>query len=195
MRRSVLFLLLAGLIASVCPSATQAQATPFLGQIMVVSFNFAPRGWAFCEGQLLPINQNAALFSLLGTTFGGDGVRTFALPDLRGRVPIGMGQGAGLSNRTLGETGGEEQVTWNINQIPSHTHVPMAAASVANSGTPAGTYWAMPRVLLYSTGTPDTSMNALALGTTGGSQPHENRKPFVAMSYVIALNGIYPSRN
>ena len=195
MRRSALFLLFAGLIASLCPSMARAQTTPFIGQIMIVSFNFAPKGWAFCDGQILPISPNAALFALLGTYYGGDGTQTFALPDLRGRVPIGMGQGTGLSSRPLGQAGGEEQVTLDITQIPSHTHVPMGAASVANSGSPAGNYWAMPRVLLYSAGTPDAPMNAAALGSTGGSQPHENRKPFLVLNYVIALQGIFPTQN
>jgi len=195
MRRSALFLLFAGLIASFCPSAARAQATPFLGQIMIVSFDFAPKGWAMCDGQILSINQNQALFAVLGTYYGGDGTQTFALPDLRGRVPIGMGQGTGLSSRSIGESGGEETVTLNITQIPSHTHVPMGAASVANSGSPAGNYWAMPRVLLYSAGTPDTQLNGGALGSTGGSQPHENRKPFLVLNYVIALQGIFPTQN
>jgi len=177
-----------------CP-AVRAQVEPFLGQLMITPYNFAPRGWAMCNGQLLPINENTALFALLGTFYGGDGIRTFALPDLRGRAPIGFGQGPGLSSYDIGQQGGEEQVTLTISQIPNHTHTAMAAASVANTGSPAGAYWAMPRALLYSSSAPNVDMNANALASTGGGQPHDNRKPFLVVNYVIALQGIFPSRN
>ncbi|MGA7916036.1 MAG: tail fiber protein [Candidatus Acidiferrales bacterium] len=195
MRRFVSLLFLAGLVALFQPSAAHAQATPYLGQIMIVPYNFAPQGWLTCDGQVLPIRQYQALFALLGTTFGGDGVQTFALPDLRGRVPIGMGQGPGLSNYDLGGSGGQEEVTLTLAQIPSHTHVPMGTASVANTGSPSGAAWGTPRALLYSSMAPTVPMNGLAIGSTGGGQPHENRKPFVVMTYVIALEGVFPSRN
>jgi microcystin-dependent protein len=195
MRRIALFTLFAGLLASFGSPTARAQTEPFVGQILIVPFNFAPKGFAFCNGQILLISQNVALFSLLGTTYGGDGRTTFALPDLQGRVPIGMGQGPGLSTYNLGQKGGEEFVTLTLAQIPSHSHIPMAGASPANSGSPAGNYWSMPRVLLYSSTAPDTAMNPAALGMTGGGQPHENRKPFLVMNYIIALQGIYPARS
>ena len=195
MRRSVSLLFLATLLGLFHPSPAKAQATPFLGQVMIVPFQFAPKGWAMCSGQLLSISQNTALFALLGTTFGGDGRTTFALPDLRGRAPIGMGQGPGLQPYDLGETGGVEEVTLTLSQIPSHTHVAMGATAVANTGSPAGASWAMPRALLYSSIAPSVPMSTEALGSTGGGQPHENRKPYVVMTYVIAIQGIFPSRN
>jgi microcystin-dependent protein len=195
MRRATLLLLLA---TSVClfrsPSAL-AQSTPYLGQIMIVPYNFAPIGWETCDGQILSISQNTALFALLGTTYGGDGVTTFALPDLRGRVPIGMGQGPGLSSYVEGETGGEETVTLTLSQIPSHVHVPLGSTTVANTGSPAGANWAMPRVLLYSSGAPNVAMSSAALGNTGGGQPHDNMKPYLVMTYIIAVVGVFPSRS
>lgn len=195
MRRSALLMFFTGLLTALGSPAVKAQTEPFIGQILIVPYNFAPRGFAMCNGQLLSIAQNTALFSLLGTYYGGDGKTNFALPDLQGRVPIGMGQGPGLSPYNLGQSGGEESVTLTLNQIPSHSHVPMAGASPANSGSPTGNYWSMPRVLLYSSSAPDTSMNPAALGMTGGGQPHENRKPYLVMTYVIALQGIYPPRS
>lgn len=195
MRRFVSLLFLACLAALLQASAAQAQATPLLGQIMIVPYNFAPQGWATCDGQVMSITQNTALFSLLGTTFGGDGRQTFALPDLRGRVPIGMGQGPGLSSYDLGQTGGQEIVTLTLAQIPSHTHVPMGSASVANTGAPSGAAWGTPRALLYSSVAPAVPMNGPAIGSTGGGQPHDNMKPYLVMTYVIATQGIYPSRN
>jgi microcystin-dependent protein len=199
MRRSGLLLLLASLFCLFSPPAAHAQIEPFVGQIMIVPYNFAPVGFADCDGQLLSIAGNTALFSLLGTTYGGDGRSTFALPDLQGRVPIGLGQGPGLQEYDMGETGGVESVTLTVSQIPSHTHGVMGSASTANTGSPTNALWATPRVLLYSAAVPNVAMNALALGTAGGSagvtQPHENRKPFLVMRYIIAMRGIYPSRS
>lgn len=160
---------------------------------MIVPYNFAPEGWQFCNGQLLSISEFDVLFNLIGTTYGGDGQTTFALPDLRGRVPIGMGTGPGLSPYPLGQMGGVENVTLTLSQIPSHTHVPMGAASVANTGSPTNAAWAMPRVLLYSSSAPEVPMSMEALGSTGGGQPHDNLKPYLVMNYVIAIYGIYPS--
>jgi microcystin-dependent protein len=195
MRRSASLLFLACFMALFSSPVARAQAEPFLGQIMIVSYDFAPKGWALCQGQILPINQNTALFSLLGTTFGGDGRTTFALPDLRGRVPIGAGQGPGLQLYDLGGSGGEEQVTLTLSQIPNHSHVPIGAASVANTGSPSGAHWAMPRALLYSSSAPAVAMSTGVLGNMGGGQPHDNLKPYLAMNYVIALVGVFPSRN
>jgi microcystin-dependent protein len=195
MRRSGLLLLLASVLCLFSSPAARAQETPFLGQIMIVPYNFAPFGWATCDGQILSIAQNTALFSLIGTTFGGNGTQTFALPDLRGRVPIGAGQLPGGETYDLGETGGEESVTLTVSQLPSHTHTAMGSASVANTGSPTNAYWATPRVLLYSAATPNTAMNSGALAPAGGGLPHSNIKPYLGMTYVIALTGIYPSRN
>jgi microcystin-dependent protein len=194
MRRSASLLFLASAFCLFSSPAARAQVEPFIGQIMIVPYNFAPRNWALCNGQLLSIAQNQALFAVLGTTFGGDGQTTFALPDLRGRAPIHAGQAPGLQPYTLGSPGGEEFVTLTLSQIPSHTHVPMGAPSVASTGSPGGAYWAMPRALLYSSSAPETAMNTGAIGSTGGGQPLDIRKPYLVMNYVIAVVGIFPSR-
>ncbi len=166
---------------------------PFIGQIMAVGFNFPPRGWAACEGQLLPINQNQALFSLLGTTYGGNGQTTFALPDLRGRVPISSGNGPGLTPHTLGERSGAASVTLLQQQLPSHNH-PAATASPATGNAPATAMPAPGGAQLY--GTPGAAtLAADALTDVGGNQPHPNQQPYLGVLYVIALEGIFPSRN
>jgi microcystin-dependent protein len=169
----------------------------YTGEIRLVGFNFAPVDWAFCDGSLLPIDQYAALFNLLGTTYGGDGQTTFALPDLRGRAPIHMGQGNGLSNRIQGQQLGEESVTLTTNQMPSHSH-PVAVLSTTGTTTSAqNSYLAGSSTSdnRYSTNAPTTTMNAGVLQpTSGGSQPHENREPLLVMNYIIALYGIYPSQ-
>ena len=164
-------------------------ATPFIGQILIFSFNFAPKGWAMCNGQLLPINQNQALFSILGTTYGGDGRTTFGLPDLRGRVPVYVGQGI-----TLGEKGGEEAVTLNISQMPAHNHIANGTSGAATTGDPTNNNWATSSINIYSN-TPNTSMSPACLSNVGGSQPHENRSPFLVINICIALVGIFPSQN
>lgn len=195
MRRRPVWLMLAVLVfLSVTPSAP-AQDDRFLGSIIIVSFNFPPKGFAFCNGQLLPINQNQALFALLGTTYGGDGRQTFALPDLRGRAPIHNGQGSGLNSYVLGQKGGEENVTLTISQLPNHTHIATASTAPANTGAVGGTSWARPRVLLYSASAPSTPMSSAALSPAGSNQAHQNLKPFLVLSYAIALQGIFPSRN
>lgn len=192
MQRRWLVLLLASVLALV--SAVSAQDR-YLGSISLVPYNFAPRGSAFCNGQLLAIQSNTALFSLLGTYYGGDGIRTFALPDLRGRVAIGMGTGPGLTRRDLGEVGGEENVTLLVSQLPAHTHAALASTMPGNTVSPAGAYWATgPRVLLYSGATNLQFMSPFAVNNAGGGMPHENRKPFLTMNYVIWLQGIFPPR-
>jgi len=173
---------------------------PFLGEIRMFAGNFAPRGWALCDGQLLPISNNTALFSLLGTTYGGDGRTTFALPDLRGRAPIHAGQGPGLTNKTLGQKGGEETVLLTVNQLPSHTHTAQinADSTVATSDIPKG---ALPARNAGSTpqygNTPNTALsaNSISINTVGGNQAHPNMQPYITINYIIALQGIYPSRN
>jgi microcystin-dependent protein len=145
---------------------------PFLAEIILFAGNFAPRGWAFCQGQILSIAQNTALFSLLGTTYGGNGTTTFALPDLRGRVPVGQGQGPGLSAYTLGEVSGSESRTLTVNQLASHTHVVNASNGSATGTRPSGN-----------------------VPSGGGSQPFDTRQPYLVLNYIIALVGIFPSRN
>ena len=170
---------------------------PFIGQIMMVGFNFAPRGWANCDGQLLPISQNTALYSLLGTTYGGDGVNTFALPDLRGRVPVHMGTGLGLTTRKIGQRSGQEEVVLNEAQMPSHTHSLQAQNDAASVDTPGGNYLAQRgRPDIYDSDSDKlVQMGASAIEATGGSQGHDNMQPYLVLNFVIALDGIYPERN
>jgi microcystin-dependent protein len=166
---------------------------PYLSEIKIVSFNFPPKGWAFCNGQLLPINQNQALFSLLGTTYGGDGRVNFALPDLRARVPLHFGDGF-----TLGERAGEAAHTLNINELPTHLHVPPNAfvSATANAGQidPAGNLWANSGKSNYTTDQPNNVMAPNAIANVGGSQAHENQSPYLVLSFIIALQGIFPSQ-
>ena len=168
-------------------------SNPFLGEIRLLPFNFAPRGWAFCQGQLLPINQNTALFSLLGTTYGGNGTTNFALPDLRGRVAVSSGQGPGLSNYVLGEQAGEENHTLITTEIPAHTHSAACNGEDSNSANPTNHFPAS-QATGYST-TATAVMNSGVIGLAGGSQPHNNLPPYLALNYCIALQGIFPSRN
>ena len=193
---------------------------PFIGQIMMFGGNFAPRGWALCSGQLLSISQNTALFSILGTTYGGDGRTTFALPDLRGRAPVSAGRGPGLSDRRLGQRSGQETVTLNQLEIPSHTHLAQAETTTVMSVSSAGATSAAPvagnslaavssergkvtNAKIYNAEAPDTvlSTGTVATGTTvtnqlsGGSRAHDNMQPYLAVNYIIALLGVFPSRN
>jgi microcystin-dependent protein len=170
-------------------------AQPFLGEIQIWPANFAPRGWAFCDGSTLAISQNDALFALLGTTYGGDGVNTFQLPDLRGRVPIHQGQGPGLSNRIIGESSGVESVTLTTNQFPAHSHAPQANSSASTAASPTGAVWAAWSGAQYTDQAPTGGRNAAAAGAAGGGQPHDNMSPFTAVNYIIALEGVFPSRN
>jgi microcystin-dependent protein len=172
---------------------------PFVGEVRLVGFNFAPAGWFMCAGQILPIADYAALFSLLGTTYGGNGESTFALPDLRGRVPMGFGQGPGLQNYDEGEQVGVESVTLNVNEIPSHSHTVNASGSVGNHTSPIGNFpSALPGTslssLAYNTGETG-AMNGGMIVAAGGNQTHENRQPSLALNWIIAFEGIYPSRN
>jgi microcystin-dependent protein len=169
---------------------------PFIGEIRMFGFGFVPQGWAQCNGQLLPIAQNAALFSLLGTTYGGDGRSTFALPDLRSRVPVGQGQGPGLSSYAEGQAGGAETVTLAATQMPGHTHPVRADSSAADSDQPEGRTLARSASHIYSAKPgPSTAMNADMIGDAGGSQPHGNIQPYLTVNFCIALFGIFPSRS
>lgn len=171
---------------------------PFIGEIIMFGGNFAPRGWALCEGQLLPIDQNTALFSILGTTFGGDGRTTFALPDLRGRVPVQPGNGAGLTNRVLGQKGGSEEVTLSTNEMPAHNHSVGCQTAVGNQGTPQNHLLAAENVGqadLYSNVAGNATMASGMIVNNGGGQPHNNMQPFLGINFIIALVGIFPSRN
>lgn len=173
---------------------------PFIGEISIFAGNYPPKGWAFCQGQLLAISTNTALFAILGTTYGGNGVTTFALPDLRGRVLVGPGQGMGLQQSySLGETGGQENVTLNINQMPAHNHVATVAANsnAGNSAAPNGHTLAASdqRNDQYTDQGGNGNLAGVTVGIAGGSQPHENRQPYIAINFIIALQGIYPSRN
>ncbi len=168
----------------------------FLGSISLVGYNFAQVGTVACNGQLLPISQFTALFELIGTTYGGDGVQTFAVPDLRGRVPIGQGQGLGLSNKIIGQSAGEEQVTLTVNQLPGHTHQATGSSAAGNTVSPSGAYWALgPRLNLYSSATSLVAMNPATTTQVGGNQPHDNVKPYLALNYEIWVEGIFPSRD
>ena len=170
-------------------------AQPFVGEIRMFAGNFAPSGWLFCEGQLLPISENEVLFQLIGTTYGGDGESTFALPDLRGRVPIHQGQGSGLSSYQIGENGGVESVALSAQQIPSHTHPALCVTSGGSATSdPANALWQNSDSLQYSDLPADSFMGANPIMTTpvGGSQPHENEIPYLCINYIISLFGIFP---
>ncbi len=165
-------------------------AEPFLSEIRIMSFGFPPKGWALCNGQLLPINQNQALFSLLGTTFGGDGRVNFALPDLRGQTPIHVGSG-----HTLGERGGEQAHTLSIAELPTHTHVFQATTDGSQLDSPNGAFLASPTIPIYGSLTAPVVMNPGSVANVGGSQAHLNMQPFLTLSFCIALQGIFPSPN
>ncbi len=173
---------------------------PFLGEIRIFGFNFAPQGWAMCQGQILPIAQNTALFALLGTTYGGNGTSTFALPNFQGRVPVNQGQGAGLSLYNLGQSGGARTVTLNTNQMPAHSHGVQCLAGGGNSNTPINNGFAevtagRGMVNLYAATSDGTTMNAAALSSVGGGGAHNNMAPYLGVNFCIALQGIVPARN
>lgn len=169
---------------------------PFVGEIKIFAGNFAPLGWALCDGQLMSIADFDALYSLIGTTYGGDGVATFGLPDMRGRLPLHAGQGPGLSPYVLGQRAGAEEVTLSTLQLPSHSHVVMAQSGKGDKPTPNGMALATASTFLYSPyGSSVANMNTQALGMAGGSQPHDNMMPFQCLNFIIALEGIYPTQN
>ena len=177
-------------------------STPYLGEIRTMTFAFAPKGWALCNGQLLSIQQNQALFAILGTTYGGNGVTTFALPDLRGRVAMHWGNGPGLTPHVLGEVGGAEAVALNSSQVGPHGHAMTAYTTTATNNNPSGAALAPAKLAssgaqVNTFGPPGGAQDALfpTVGSTGSSQPHENRPPMLCLSYIIALQGIFPSRN
>ncbi len=163
-------------------------ATPFLGEIKIFTFNFAPRGWALCNGQILPINQNQALFSLLGTTYGGNGQTTFALPNLQGRMPVHVGGGI-----PLGQSGGAETETLLPAQMPGHSHAVKCSSNAGSATDPSNAYWAVTPGSAYGAA-PNAAMAPQAIAATGGGQPHNNMPPYLALNFCIALQGIFPAR-
>jgi microcystin-dependent protein len=167
-------------------------AQPYVGEIRIFAGNFAPAGWMFCEGQLLPISENETLFNLIGTTYGGDGQSTFALPDLRGRIPLHSGNGF-----TLAETGGVEEVTLTVSQIPSHTHPMLGSTNTSSNNSPTGNVGArvtIAGVFPYGTDGPFGTLNPQAVTNVGGSQPHSNFQPYLCVDFIISLFGIFPSQ-
>jgi microcystin-dependent protein len=171
-------------------------ADPFVAEVRIFAGNFPPTGWAFCNGQLMPISQNTALFSLLGTTYGGDGKSTFALPDLQGRAPMHPGDGPGLTPRVLGEAAGQPAVTLLESEMPVHSHTTSAQTTPASAFAPSNTTILARSVggNAYGTGTPDAVLASTAIQPAGGSQPHNNMQPFLVLNFVIALQGIFPPR-
>lgn len=164
-------------------------AQPYIGEIRMFAGNFAPAGWMFCSGQLLPISENETLFNLIGTTYGGDGQSTFALPDLQSRVPVHQGNGL-----ILAETGGAEEITLTVSQIPAHSHPVLASTNAGNATQPAGNVTAQnASVTIYRAQDPVVNMNLQAAGSTGGSQPHTNLQPYLTLNFIISLFGIFPS--
>ena len=169
-------------------------SSPFIGEIRMFAGNFAPVGWAFCDGSLIPISENDALFNLIGTTYGGDGQTTFALPDLRSRVPVHAGNGPGLSTYSLGQAGGVEQVTLTTQQLPSHGHAVIASTNAGTQGVPTGgVLAASTSVALYNSNAPNNQMHTGTVGQAGGSQPHDNLQPFLCINFILSLFGIFPS--
>lgn len=166
---------------------------PFIGQLLLVPYNYAPKGWEICDGRLLLVKENAHLFALLGTTYGGDGTKTFALPDLRGRVAVGAGQAPDLQNYKLGEKNGQESVTLHVAQMPPHTHL-VRGSEEATSATPVGNVPGTDTLTNIYGSTPSAGMHPGMLSHTGSGEPHENRQPFIALNYIIATEGVYPSR-
>ena len=164
-------------------------SSPFIGEIRMFAGNFAPVGWAFCNGAVIPISQNDALFNLIGTTYGGDGQSTFALPNLQSSVPVHVGPGF-----ALGQTGGAETVTLTTSQIPAHSHVPQANSAPGTQAGPSGGAWAESTLDQFSSSSPSVNMSPTALGSSGGSQPHDNMVPFLVINFILSLFGIFPSQ-
>lgn len=171
-------------------------AEAFIGEIRLLPYTYAPKFWAWCNGQIIQINQNQALYSLLGTTFGGDGINTFGLPDLRGRIPLHVGSGQGLTPRSWGQKGGSEQVVLTESQIPSHTHPLQGTTAAGNSNLPQNNIVANNSENNYQNAlTNPVAMSNQVLGSSGGNQGHENRQPFLGLNYCICLQGYFPSRD
>jgi microcystin-dependent protein len=164
-------------------------SSPFIGEIRMFAGNFAPVGWAFCNGALMPISENDALFNLIGTTYGGDGQSTFALPNLQSRVPVHVGPGF-----VLAQAAGVESVTLTVNQIPAHSHVPLSQANPGTQSSPANGFWAKSSLDAYSANAPTAAMANTAIGSAGGSQPHDNMIPFLVINFILSLFGIFPSQ-
>jgi microcystin-dependent protein len=183
------------------PSSAQAQSPQdcFLGEVRMFAGNFAPQGWALAQGQIMAIAQNTALFSILGTTYGGNGQTTFALPDFRGRVPLGPGQGPGLTNRDLGEMGGDEAVVQTVSELAPHNHLARANSKPATHIRPQGRIWAkvdpVAVVNAYSEAPSDSDMAPDAISPTGGGQPQQNMPPYLGINFIVCLEGTFPSRN
>ena len=175
---------------------------PYLGEIRIFAGNFAPVGWSFCNGSLVAISENEALFALVGTTYGGDGINTFGLPNLQGRAPMHQGNGLGLTSRTMGETAGTETVTLVTNNLPQHTHNLVATTAAGTTAAPSGMMFATMPSTFHAYTNPqsgdtlvESDFASNAIGSSGGSQPHENMMPYMAINYIIALEGIFPSQN
>jgi microcystin-dependent protein len=164
-------------------------SSPFIGEIRMFAGNFAPAGWGFCNGAIIPIDQNDALFNLIGTTYGGDGQTTFALPNLQSRVPVHVGPGFALA-----QMAGAETVTLTTSQIPAHSHVPQAQTGNGDQSSPSGNLWAASTLTEFSTAAPNQALNAAAIGQAGGSQPHDNMIPFLVINFILSLFGIFPSQ-
>jgi microcystin-dependent protein len=195
MRRSFitsLFLLV--ILFSLFVGSSYGQQEGFIGEVKMFAGNFAPRGWAFCEGQMMQISKYQSLYAILGTTYGGDGRTTFALPDLRGRVAIHPGTGPSLSTKRLGQQGGAETVTLNTSQLPNHSHQFKTTTDQANSKNPTNATLATSKTEIYSNNTASINMQDV-IGKTGGNQPHENMPPYTSINFIICLQGIFPSRN
>lgn len=171
-------------------------AQPYVGEIRMFGGNFAPAGWMFCEGQILSISENETLFQLIGTTYGGDGQSTFALPDLRGRVPIHSGTSSSGTTYTLAETGGAEDSTLTANQIPAHTHNLIATSDLADTASPSNAIFSTnpPGSKMFSSAAPTAALNLSSIASAGGSQPHTNFQPYLCVSFIISLFGVFPSQ-
>ena len=163
--------------------------TPYVGEIRMFAGNFAPAGWAFCQGQTLPISENDVLFNLIGTTYGGDGQTTFNLPNLASQVPVHVGPGF-----VQGQSGGTESVTLTTSQIPAHSHVPQCSNAAGTAASPANDVWAVSGSNLYTDSAPNVNMDPAAIGSAGGSQPHDNMVPFLVINFIISLFGVFPSQ-
>lgn len=182
------------LVMGMHTTVAQAEDEPFLGEMIWVPYNFAPRGWAFCDGQILPIAQNTALFSLLGTTYGGNGQTTFALPDMRGKLMINAGQGPGLSDYVQGEMGGDASHTLLQVEMPAHTHGFQASTTTASATTPGGSLYGQTATGKQYGNGPTASMSINGVGVSGGGQPHNNMMPYGTLNCIIAIQGIFPAR-